>query len=231
MPKALGVTWKTVTLDIAKRAVKAYNDDRWSDTDQNGQDVTRSNLDIDKEARSLFAEGLGRTHSEILRQLEFIGRGGSWGYGGVAGFQAALSLAPAIAADIHKGRTEYEHAASSAMPILHQIPNRDIIETLYPPFVKLLHGNSNWLVWATKFWHFLNPNAFPIKDGRVNKFFGVTKPNSVDAYLDFCEEFRRFALSHQGWLSELREIDGGNAWCDNKLWDKMCYSLPDLSGC
>jgi hypothetical protein len=26
-------------------------------------------------------------------------------------------------------------------------------------------------VWGTKFWYFLNPDAFPIEDSRVDRFF------------------------------------------------------------
>ncbi len=222
-PKTQAITWKTITLETAKQAVRAYNEQVW-----NEGGLSRCNLDIDAEARALFAQGLGRSVKEILRQVEFIGRGGSWGYGGVAGYQAALKLAPLIATDIYKSRSGYEQAASSALPLLRHIPSRNTIETLYAPFVKPLDGKRNWLIWATKFWHFLNPDAFPIEDKRVHIFFGIDEPNSVDKYLNFCNTFRRFALSHQGWLPELRQLDRGSAWCDNKIWDKMCYSLPDL---
>jgi len=218
--KAPVTTWKTVTLETAKQGVKAYNDLKWI---ENG--TVRCNADIDREARDMFAERLGRTEHKILQQVEFIGRD----YGGVAGFPSAISVAPDIAADIYKSRSEYEHAAYSARPVLGEIPSREAIEALYRPFVKPIHGKSNWLVWATKFWHFLNPDAFPIEDSRVHVFFVITQPNSVDKYLSFCKRFRGFALSHQEWLPELRQVDGGTAWCDNKLWDKMCYGLGDLN--
>jgi hypothetical protein len=232
--KTLAITWKTITLESAKEAVRAYNQQKWTDTDGDGRYVSRSNLDIDTEARALFAQGLGRNAEEVQQPVRFIGRGGGWGYGGVAGYQVALTLAPAIAADIHKNRAEYEHAALSAAPLARQIPNRNTIETLFQPFVKpLVEKNGrmkkNWLVWASKFWHFLNPEAFPIEDSRVDVFFGVTLMQPVEAYLDFCRKLKSFADSHQDWLVELRQVDDGKSWCDNKLWDKMCYSLPDLN--
>jgi len=217
--RASVTTWKTVTLETARQGVRAYNDLKWI---ENG--AIRCNADIDREARDMFAERLGRTEHKILQQVQFIGRD----YGGVAGFPSAVGVAPDIAADIYKSRPEYEQAAYSARPLLYEIPSREAIETLYRPFVKPIHGKSNWLVWATKFWHFLNPDAFPIEDSRVHIFFVINQPNSVDKYLSFCNRFRGFALSHQEWLPELRQVDGGTAWCDNKLWDKVCYGLGDL---
>jgi hypothetical protein len=103
------------------------------------------------------------------------------------------------------------------------------VEILYRPFVKPLYGKSNWLVWATKFWHFLNPDAFPIEDSRVDTFLVIDRSNSVNGYLSFCNKFREFSLSRQDWLPELRQVDGGLAWCDNKLWDKVFYGFGDMN--
>jgi hypothetical protein len=205
---------ETITLEAAGRAINAYNDEK---------NRGLANPDIDRQARELFADGLGSTSDEIQRQVDFIGDV----YGGAAGFNAALRLVPDIARDIFANREQYEQAALSALPIMSQLPSLDAIETLYRPFVQPLFGRSNWQVWGTKFWHFLNPEAFPIEDSRVNRFFGINDPNSVDKYLKFLGRFREFALSHQDWLPHLRQVDGGLAWCDNKLWDKMCYGLGD----
>ena len=38
------VTCKTITLDITKRAVRAYNEEQWPDTDSHGVRLVRSNL-------------------------------------------------------------------------------------------------------------------------------------------------------------------------------------------
>jgi hypothetical protein len=76
------------------------------------------------------------------------------------------------------------------------------------------------------FWHFLNPDAFPIADRRVKDFFDLGRPkNSVDLYLDVMKKFREFSLSHEDWIPSLRQVDKFScpAWNDNKLWDKMCY--------
>lgn len=211
-------TFHTITLDRACLAVKVYNEGLYG---------VLKNADLDDRGRDMFANGLGSTLETVERQVEFIGRD----YGGAAGFKAAYALIPAIARDIFSNRDQYEQAAVSALPILQQIPSRNTIEILYRPFVKPLHGKINWQVWATKFWHFLNPNAFPIEDSRVDKFFLLNDSNSVDKYLRFLNKFRDFALTHADWLPHLRTIDGhaDKEPCpDNKLWDKMCYGLGDL---
>ena len=209
------VTWRSVTLETAKRAVQAYN---------NGTYGCLKNPDLDNQAREMFADGLGVTPGKVLRQVKFIGDD----YGGVAGFPSAIVLAEGIADDVVRNRTEYEKAAYTALPVLSQLPSRATIEVLYRPFMKSLGAKRNWQVWAAKFWHFLNHDAFPIEDSRVDKFFSLNQPNSVEKYMTFLSKFREFALSHQEWLPSLREVDGGLAWCDNKLWDKVYYGLSEL---
>jgi hypothetical protein len=86
-----------------------------------------------------------------------------------------------------------------------------------------------WLVWATKFWHFPNPAAFPIEDSRADDFFLVkAADNPVGRYLTFAERFRSFILTNQSWLPELRKADGDTGCSDNKLWDKIWYGLGEL---
>ena len=95
---------------------------------------------------------------------------------------------------------------------------------------------SNWKVWAAKFWHHLNPHAFPIRDSRVDRIFILPSSNAIDEYLELLNRFRAFVVSHQEWLPRLRQTDGGvdgevdglPMCSDNKLWDKMCYGLVDL---
>ncbi len=210
----MATTWRTITLEGAKVAVKLYN---------NGKYGCLKNPDLDQQALDMFADGLGSGANKILRQVEFIGRD----YGGVAGYPSAIKLAEKIAQAIFKNRDGYEKAGISAAPIVQDPPSRGTIEILYRPFIQPLQGKQNWQVWGSKFWHFLNPDAFPIEDSRVDKFFVLTDLNSVDKYLKFVTRFREFTLSHQEWVPHLRQIDGGLAWCDNKLWDKMCYGLGE----
>ena len=94
--------------------------------------------------------------------------------------------------------------------------------------MKPLHGKSKWQTWAAKFWHFLNPDAFPVEDSRVDKFFGLVQTNSSQKYVTLLGRFREFDLAHQSWLPQLRKVDSGHAWCDNKLWDKVCYGVVEV---
>jgi len=212
----MAINCKNITLEIAKKAVQAYN---------SGCYGRFKNPELDRLALDLFCGGLATSKEGILEQVRFIGID----YGGVAGFTTARSLVSAIADDIFKARDRYASLVEGAPPILNgQIP-KGTIEELYAPFIKELHGKRNWLVWATKFWHFLNSEAFPILDSRVAKFFSIPdRLQGVDKYVYFCDRFRDFALSHRDWLPALREVDGGLAWCDNKLWDKVCYGIQDL---
>jgi hypothetical protein len=223
-------TCQTVSLDRACRAVEVYN------KGLDGHGVVKDDLDI--RARKMFANGLGSSTERIGEQLRFIGAD----YGGVAGRPAALKLVPNIAHDIFQNREEYERTAYSALPILSEVADRNTtIAFLYRPFVQPLvdkngRETSNWKVWAAKFWHHLNPCAFPIRDSRVDRFFILPTSNPIDEYLELLNRFRAFAVSHQEWLPHLRQVDGevdgevdGIPVCsDNKLWDKMCYGLVDL---
>lgn len=100
-------------------------------------------------------------------------------------------------------------------PLCPRVADRATIELLYRPFLKPLidkngRETSNWLVWAAKFWHHLNPPAFPIEDSRVDDFFMLNNRSaSVDKYLDLLNRFRRFVVLHQDWLQHLRQADGG----------------------
>jgi hypothetical protein len=101
---------------------------------------------------------------------------------------------------------------------------------LYTPFVKELHGKRNWLTWASKFWHFLNVETFPMEDSTVDTFFKLqTQTVSLDKYENLLRRYRSFADAHRGWLPRLREIDGGQAWSDIKLWDKVCYGIAEAN--
>lgn len=222
-------TCQTVTLERACKAVKVYNEGLYGCV---------KNPDLDTRAHDVFADGLGKTHGEIERQVTFIGDD----YGGVAGRPAARTLARDIARNIFQNRVEFERTAATASPVLCKAADRSAIEILYRPFVKSLvdkneRETSNWLVWAAKFWHHLNPLAFPIEDSRVDDFFMLNNDSaSVDKYMKLLDRFRTFLLSHQAWLPQLRETDGGvdgeingvPVCSDNKLWDKVIYGLGDL---
>ena len=210
--------YKAITLDEAKQAVRAYNSGRYR---------CKLNTEIDHEARQIFANGLASSEEDILRQVHFIGKD----YGGVAGFPSAISLAPRIASDIYADSARYIDLVKNAVPLLQAPSNIEVIKELYRPFVKPLHNKQNWQVWATKFWHFLNPEAFPVEDSRVDKFFCIGLANSPKKYIALLKRFREFALGRQEWLPQLWEVDGGHAWCDNKIWDKVFYGVKEHGQC
>jgi hypothetical protein len=214
--KRVTENWQTITLETAIQAVEAYNSGRY-----NGFD----NLQLDLRGRQIFAGGLGQTLEAILEQVRFIGED----YGGVAGFRAARSLAPAVAQQIYADRDVYAKITESALPLLQAASSVETIAYLLKPFVKSLHQKRNWQVWACKFLSFLNCDAFLIEDSRVDRFFElIGHPNSAQKYVTLLHRFRNFAMSHDSWLDQLRAADHRHASCDNKLWDKVFYGVAEL---
>jgi hypothetical protein len=211
------IDYRNITVEIAQKAIQAYNSGCY------GGGI--KNPDLDRKALALFANGLGRTLEEVHRQVRFIGVD----YGGAAGFPAAYLLAPAIARDIYDVRSRYARLATGALPLSVAPCSLEVVSQLYAPFIKPLYGKSNWHVWATKFWHFLRPEAFAIEDSRVDKFFRTgARASSPAKYVFFLRRFRQFTITHSSWVPRLREVDGELAWSENKLWDKVCYGLREL---
>lgn len=209
----------TITLPEAITAISAYNSGVYKKTG-------RKNVDIDNDARRRFAGGLAQTPSDIKEQVRFIGQD----YGGTAYTLAGQLLPDRIGQAIYSVRSQYAQRASSAIPLISSVTDRKLVEFLFHPFEQILespNGRStqkNWLTWGTKFWHFLNPDAFAILDSRARKFFSIsTRKNVIDTYCEFLDKFRASMTSHQGWFPRLRQIDGGLAWNDIKLWDKVVY--------
>jgi hypothetical protein len=207
--------FRTITLETAIRAVKAYN---------SGSYRGRKNVNLDLQVRQSFAAGLAPTLEGIIAQVRLIGED----YGGVAGFPKALTLAPDVAAEIHRDRKSYTALITAAPPLMQAHSSVDTVTHLLQPFTRPLYGKRNWHVWASKFLHFLNPDAFPILDSRVARFFGLWGSNSAAKYVELLRRFRTFAITHQSWLESLRIADGGHAWSDTKLWDKVCYGVKEL---
>lgn len=213
------MTHMTIDLETAKKAVLAYN---------HGTYGARKNLDLDEEGRRLFSGGLGRAVADIERQVRFVGVD----YGGAAGFKAAYSLVPAIAQDLCASQPKYGKTVRDARPILETPAVVALVHEVFLPFVKPLHQKRNWLVWASKFWHFLNPEAFPVLDSRVSRFLGVSGDrNSPEKYVLMTEKFREFALAHRDWVPELRSVDVGLSWSETKLWDKVMFGVGEQAVC
>jgi hypothetical protein len=210
------IDYTNITLETAQEAVRAYNDGcYWGGV---------KNPELDRQALALFEGGLGCTAEQVYEQVRFIGID----YGG-AGFKAPRDLVQTIRDDIWAVRDHYNTVAKAAPPVLQGPPPDSDIECLLAPFRKEFHGKRNWLVWAAKFWHFLNHDAFPILDSRVDDFFHTRgQSQSARKYIFVCGRFRNFVMSHAEWRSVLRKADGDLACCNNKLWDKVFYGLAEL---
>jgi hypothetical protein len=211
MPMAL-------TKEQALAAIKAYN---------KGLDrKRRRNIDVDSEARRTFGSGLGTSLLEIETQVRFIGDD----YGGVAGIRKALELSGRIAQAIFSNREKFLAAAQNNTPLKDKIPNRNSFEILFAPFQQELKLKDrlykNWLVWATKFGHFLNANTFPIMDRFVADFTGLrSQANSVEKYMELMRRLQVYIVARDSWLPAMRIADNGYAWSDLKLWDKVIYQI------
>jgi len=207
--------WNTVELDQCINAIRKYN----NTTGKRG-------IQLDIDARELFKNGLGYTVEIIQKQVHFIGND----YGGTAFKLAGIELPLKIANYIFSIRGEYVKAATSTPSLIKQIPDRNCIGFLYKVFQFPVNNKRNWLVWGTKFWHFLNSNAFPIYDSRARNFFEIKiNKDKVDEYCDFTARFREFLIAHQDWENQLWQVDGGIAWSSIKLWDKVAYEFGATS--
>jgi hypothetical protein len=212
------ITFRNITLDDALKAVNRYN------YDSNG---CIKDADLDIRARRMFAGGLGRGVEKIAEQLEFIRKD----YKGATRAPGGRELSLKIAQQIYGNRANYVEALQKWDL---SAPRRDVLAVLYDPFKEPAHRRDgvkieNWLVWGTKFWHHLKPDAFPIEDSRVDTFFQIDDYASVDKYMNLLPRLRKFVLEHQAWIPRMREVDGdidGPTPCsENKLWDKMFYGL------
>jgi hypothetical protein len=80
--------------------------------------------------------------------------------------------------------------------------------------------------------HFVNPNAFPIQDSRVNQCFNLASmSNSPKKYHDLIILFRKFLIERKIWLPVLRDVDQRNSWSDLKLLDKVFYIIGENKKC
>jgi hypothetical protein len=226
------VNRETLKLNHAIDAVKNYNSGSYNGI---------SNTKLDGLARAAFADGLAPTLDGIEKQVRFIGqpaKSGTPGYGGFAGFGKARELVPSVAQDICAAKT-YGECAKAAHPLCSVTSSVATIAYLLKPFEKPLCGKLVWLTWASKFWHFLNPEAFPIRDTRVATFFDLKGDRSAGNYVEFLERFKEYTVDdqeHYRWVESLREADKEHrcaddevhAWCDNKLWDKVFFEIGNL---
>ena len=209
----------TLTLQEAVNAVEKYN---------RGYYGRKLNICLDNEGYQLFNNSLGRDLDTIEKQVHFIGKD----YGGVAGFKSAINLYRTIARQIFNDRDYFIKNAGKAAQLKETPVKIEVLKRLYKPFIQPFKDRKNWHVWATKFLHFTNPNAFPIQDSRVNTCFKLSSQAiSPEKYNELIVEVRQFLHQHQSWLPVLREADKDYSWSDLKLLDKVFYSIGEDKEC
>lgn len=213
------VTYRTLTLSQAVAAIKSYNTGIYG---RSG----RLNTDIDHEGLILFKVGLSQNREGLTSQIAWVGKD----YGGSAHTIAQGELPSKIADAILQNFSAYVELVNRQKPLNQCIPSIIDIQTLYKPFQQTVQTPNrtlkNWLVWATKVWHFLNPDAFQIMDSRTKKFYQVSaSADVVSQYMQLQTNAQTLHIKNQAWLQQMRLVDGGLAWSDLKLWDKVAYEI------
>lgn len=216
----MGNYQEDLTLKRAVEAIRRYNRDLY-------KKAGKPNADVDQSALTMFKGGLAKTVEGIEAQIRFVGVD----YGGSAVSLSHSQLPPLAAHNIFEVMDRYASTIAAVAPILEGgRATYEQIEFLYGPFSQTVKGPirewKNWIVWASKFWHFLNPSSFPIMDRLACKFFDVPEQDrKVDEYMEYAKRFQAYVLNRNGWLPELRAEDGGLARSDVKLWDKVIYQF------
>ena len=212
-------TYKTLSLQQALSAIRSYNKGTYGRSD-------RLNIDIDNEGKVLFKSGLSSNRERLTQQIAWVGKD----YGGSAHTIARSVLPSKIADTILENFTSYTSLINKQQPLHVAIPSTTDIQVLYHPFKQRVQTKKrtleNWMVWATKVWHFINPEAFQIMDSRAKKFYQInTSSDIVAQYLQLQVNARSLILKNQGWLQQMKSVDEGLSWSDLKLWDKVAYEI------
>jgi len=215
----MACTYDTVTKADALNAIRSYNQGKY---DKSG----RTNLEIDREGKSLFQDGLKREKGALEDQIRWVGND----YGGAAHTIASKELPSPIADTILQDWDAYYSRIIEQRPLIENTMSKMVIRELYRPFRQRIETEKrtlmNWMTWGTKVWHFVNPDAFQIMDSRAKRFYRVaTSKDPVAAYLELEDRARKLLLSHKAWLADMRAADQGEAWSDLKLWDKVAYQV------
>lgn len=122
----------------------------------------RSNTELDRDGYARFAAGLPAELAELTELVRFVGED----YGGAQArfFPEGYAAESArIAAALSPIAREYEQTVKAQPPLAVAVPDEAILATLLRP----LHASKRWLVWATKFLHFLAPETFAVMDSRA----------------------------------------------------------------
>lgn len=205
------ISYQNVTKEKAETAIRCYNIGRYRG---------RSNLELDSEGARMFEGGLRETEDGIREQVSWTGKE----YGGSGNIHATRDLPSPIAHSIFAIRAEYDRQLLSAPILVDELFTRTLISTLFVPFQKQFGKARNWMTWATKFWHFLRPDSFPIMDSRAKRFFEIrANPDPINQYIQLAQLVQHTLQDKNDWLPMLRQTDEGQTESDIKLWDKVAF--------
>ena len=146
----------------------------------------RRNVDLDRHGYKLFGQGLPSRVEQIQDLVKFIGED----YGGAQarflpkGFSVeSNSIATAIALVAEK----YQSLVRAQDPLRISVPRPDVLQELLKPFF----ATKLWLVWASKFLHFLAPETFAVYDSRAAKALSFSHAGDpVQTYSGFLYRIR-----------------------------------------
>lgn len=205
-----------LSLDESISLIRQYNSSKYKPTNE-------LNTSIDNRVLTIFKGGLDIDNLQC--QIDCIVRD----YAGVhrpvrnVFMQKAY---PIISERIKRQIQEVNEKISCANPIDKGGPSEDVTRFLFGIFiVPIMNGSReicNHMTLASKFWHFVCPNVFPIKD-RYSSLFLKSSGSSTEDYLLFVRRFCRYFNDMKPHMETLRGADSGNSWSDVKLLDKIAY--------
>jgi len=214
----MGKRFTEISQNDAEEAIFDYN----SGKDSFG----KKNVDVDKEARAIFDGGLGQTLDEIKHQVEFIGNN----YEGLKYFKN--NEGHKISLKISKAIYNFRNVFTSSIKKYDNYEALDINyiwDDIFYPFSKgNIGGKNDYKVWATKFWHFLNPSTFPIMDSRSVYFYAIDHIKCKKFQYNSCLRIIKWILVRNILelnLMKLHRFDNEHFTSYLKLIDKIAYQL------
>jgi hypothetical protein len=179
----------------------------------------RSNIGLDREAYTLFKDGMSGDPGRLLEQIAFVGEQ----YGAAQErFGSIRKEAELIASSFRVKRDKWRECVMKAQPLSQRVPEQEVLDFLFFPF----SGTKQWPVWASKTLHFVRPDSFPILDSNAKKPIGLANlANSSRGYRCFCSAFRQVLVANEESLAAARIEDKGEAPTDLKLLDKILFQI------
>jgi Family of unknown function (DUF6308) len=179
--------WSTEEL---RRSVAEYDAGTWRG---------KSNVELDRRAYRLFADGLEVDDERLIDMIEHVGAyyGGAYRPDGEVRAQARK-----IASTITGARSALLAVLRRQVPLIDRTPQVNDVDDLTAPFRR----DKTSFVWGAKFLHFLKPDVFPLIDHRIETALGRPHriSNSSGYLVAFCDLLRKVVLENLQALKEVR---------------------------